>query len=290
MDFGKYLKNTAKELDKIITETFKQQLERAKKTDKKLVPLLKAFTKSCRGGKRIRGVLVKLGYEIGRQAIGNRLQVTGKEIVKIGAAYEILHAAVLVHDDIIDQSLMRRDQPSLYQALGDNHHGVSQAISLADYGFFLSVNIIAGANFPDKNANQALKLFSQVMMDTAWGQLLDVAKADPQVVRKLKTAYYTISGPLQLGAILAGAGERQIKALGEFGENLGIAFQIKDDILDGEVDCLGGVDNAKKEAEKYISQAMKVIPQITGGTNRAKDPKLSIILEQMGEYLVERNK
>lgn len=265
MDFRKYLDQAAKELDREVENILKQQLSEVGKVDKKLIPLFKAFARLCRGGKRIRGALAKLGYEIA----GGK----SKEIIKVAAAYEIMHAAVLAHDDIMDKSLTRRGKPSLYAALGGNHYGISQAVCLGDYGFFLAFKIIAKTN--------AAEVFSQIMMDTACGQMLDIEKADPKVVMRLKTACYTIAGPLKLGAVLAGADKRQIQVLNEFGENLGIAYQIRDDILDEEV---VSVESAKKEAEEYTNKAMKTIPQITNSKN------LSKILEQMGECLVERKK
>ncbi len=276
MDFEKYLKSIAKKLDLEIEKIFKDQLEEASRTDKKLMPLIFAFSKSCHGGKRIRGALVELGYEIGKQASGVRRQAS--DILKIGAAYEILHGAILVHDDIIDQSLIRRDKPSLYQVLGGNHYGISQALSLGDYGFFLSYKIICKANFPDKHKIKALIFFSQAMMNTGWGEMLDLEDVDPIIVMKLKTACYTISGPLQLGAILGEADAKLIRLLGEFGENLGIAYQIRDDILDEEEKS----KVTEKTAKMYEDKALKVLPQV------AQDPKMSKLLQQMVKYLVER--
>lgn len=265
MDFAEYLKSAAKQIDQEVVKIFAEQLKEAEKTDKKLVPLLKAFAKSCHGGKRIRGALVILGYMIGKQATGNRPE----EIIKIAAAYEIAHSAILAHDDIIDQSIMRRDQPSLYQVLGGNHYGISQAITLADYGFFLSFKIIANT--------KAAAIFSKIMMDTAFGQMLELKKANPLLVMKLKTACYTIAGPLQIGATLAGSNQKLMKSLGFFGEALGIAYQIKDDILDGDA-------GSPTDADKYTKKAMNMLSEITG------DQKMSKILQQLAEYLVQRTK
>ncbi len=276
MDFKRYRDKAVAELDKEVEKILKEQLSEATKIDKKLTPLIKAFASSCQGGKRIRGVLVKLGFEM---ANGK-----SREIAKIGAASEIVHTAILVHDDIIDKSLSRRTKPSLHQALGGNHYGISQAISLADYGFFLGLKIISKARFPHNRKIKALELFSEVMADTTLGEILDLEKTDPMTVMRLKTARYTIAGPLQLGVILAGGNQKRVRALGDFGENLGIAFQIRDDILDAEVDWVGGVDNAKKEAEKYKNKAIRMLPEIT------KDRKMSKILEQLAENLINRKK
>lgn len=278
MEFKEYLRKAAGQLEGEVKKILEGELKEAEKIDKKLVPLLKAFIKSCHGGKRIRGVLIKLGYDIVRGKLND------KELLKVGASYEIVHAAILAHDDIIDQSLKRRGKPSLYQALGGNHYGISQAISLADYGFFLSFKIILKSNFPEKAKIKVLKVFSQVMMNTTWGELLDLEDSAPDVVMRLKTACYTIAGPIQIGAILAGAEEKLLGRLGRFGENLGIAFQIRDDILDAETPSPGEIARSREKAEKLKEQALKMLPQITA------DSKMSKILEQLGEYLVQRTK
>lgn len=261
MDFGAYLSKVAQETDREVEKILKGQLYEAKKIDEKLVPLFRTFIKSCQGGKRIRAALIKLGFEIA----GGK----SKEITTIGAAYEILHTAVLAHDDIIDQDTLRREKPSLYQALGGNHYGVSQAISLADFGFFLSFKIFANT--------KAASIFSEIMLDTAFGQMLDVLGDHSLAMMKLKTARYTIAGPFMIGAVLGGADQKLIRALEHFGENLGIAYQIRDDILDSEA---GGINNPAE----YINKAMKMIPEIT------KDRKMSKLLDQMAEYLVRRTK
>ncbi|MBI2338059.1 polyprenyl synthetase family protein [Candidatus Daviesbacteria bacterium] len=298
MDFEKYLKESVKATDKEIERILNKQLNEAGEIDKKLVPLLFAFIKSCRGGKRIRGALVVLGYQLGMSFWGGAEATTPEsrswmrsprrpyqdDIYKVAAAYEILHSAVLIHDDIIDQSPLRRDQPALHQALGGNHYALSQAISLADYGFFLSFKLISESDFPTDYKISALKLFSQIMMNTAWGELLDLEDTDPLIVMKFKTACYTIAGPLQLGAILAGANEEKIRIFGQFGEKLGIAYQIRDDILDNETDNIEKLESAGKAAEKYTKQALNLLSDIT------KDENMSKLLEQMGEYLVKRIK
>jgi len=269
------------EFEEELKKLLEEWREEAGKIDKSLLPLVDKFIKANEGGKRIRGKLVMLGYEIAVAEDGRRKT---EDILKVAAAYEIFHTAILVHDDIIDQDLIRRGQPSLYQALGGNHQGTSLAICLADAGFFLAVKIIAESNFPQKRKNEALKYFSGIILDTAMGQMLDIEKGDYLTVAKYKTAEYSVSGPLILGAILDGAKLDQLGKLDQFGEYLGIAFQIQDDILDGEVAWIRGLDSAKNEAKKYKNKAMKVIPEIT------KDPKTSKLLRQMAEYLIERNK
>ncbi len=287
------------ELEKELKKLLEEWRSEVGKIDKSLLSLVDEFIKSNEGGKRIRGKLVMLGYEIAekssvvsRQSSDNASLKADSEaslktdssIMQVAAAYEIFHTAILAHDDIIDKSLERRGQASLYQALGGDHQGVSLALTLADAGFFLAVKIISEADFPEKQKNEALKYFSKIMLETAMGQILDIEKGDSLTVAKYKTAKYTVSGSLVLGALLGGAQESLVRAFGELGEALGIAFQIQDDILDSEVDWLGGFEQAKKEAKKYSNLALKIIPQIT------KESKMSKILLQLVEDLVERSR
>lgn len=278
MEFRDYLKVNAQkietELDKILVEFLKE----TKKIDIKLFPFAKRFKNACMGGKRIRGVLCKLGYEIAGGL--------AEEIYKVGAALEILHTGILIHDDIIDQSPTRRNQPSVYQALGGDHYGISQAITLGDIGLYLAFKIIAKTDFPSESKIKILEYLSQTIIKTGFGQLLDVEfsleknakEKDLRLLYTLKTANYTIAGPFILGAILGGGDEQLIRALGEFGENLGIAFQIQDDILDSD----SPLNYTKKEALEYTKKANKIIPKISS------DDKIKQLLEGMTEYMVER--
>lgn len=278
MDFESFHQKTTNKINIEINKLLNRWRSDTSKISPKLLPLINQFIKSCQGGKGIRGSLVILGYQLS----GIRHQTS--DIWKVAAAYEIFHNAILAHDDIIDKSATRRDKDSLYQALGGNHQAVSQAICLADAGFFLALKVIAESKFEDKVKNKALQWFCQVMQDTAAGQLLDIMTLEPIITAEYKTARYTVVGPLVLGAILGTGDQKLIKQLEVFGSNLGIAFQIKDDILDSESKIWGGVNLAKQTAEKYTNQTLEVLPKLT------KDEEMSKILHQLVEYLLNRNK
>lgn len=292
MDFDKFSKNTIKLIDQEIKKILKNWRKEVGGINKDLLPLVDEFIKGCAGGKRIRGLLVVLGYRIAGSksdsspAKPDQNDRTGvkSDIYKIAAAYEIMHTAILVHDDVMDQSKLRRGEPSLYSALGGGRSGESQAICLGDVGFFLATKIIGETDFPDKNKIEALNFFSQIMIDTGVGQILDVLQIDPLTTTELKTARYTISGPLILGAILAGSNQSLIRWLKVFGENLGIAYQIQDDILDSEVKIWGGMDLAREKTKEYNAKALKALPFLT------EDQKLRVLLEQLINCLVERKK
>src|SRR3989344_8157499 len=255
MDFKSYLDVAAKEIDQEIDRFFDVWEKEVSEVSPTLVPLAKVLRENCHGGKRLRGSLVKLGYELvganlpaGRQGL-DHLE-GGQEILKVAAAVEIFQTAILAHDDIIDQSPLRRGKPTIYRQLGGDHYAISQTIALADIGFFLTVKLISTANFPADLKNKAISSFAQTVINTGLGEVLDVElphlegerkEEDVVTIHKLKTSYYTIIDPLQLGAILAGADDNSLKAIEEFGEALGIAFQITDDILGvfGDEETLG---------------------------------------------------
>ncbi len=289
MDFKSYLEDSANQINQEIDRILIEWLNGVKKVSPKLIPFAVAFINACKGGKRIRGMLCQLGYEIAQKLYSSSTTKVGtqNDRIKLGAAIEILHTAILIHDDIIDKSLTRRGQPSVYKALGGDHYGVSQAIILGDIGLYLAVKLIASLSFPYEYKIIALKHLAETIISTGWGEILDVelpnwkerSAVEMVLLYSLKTAKYTISGPLIMGAILGGADKKLITTLTEFGENAGIAFQIQDDILDGEAD-----DSFRAETLEYVSRAKKLIPKITDDKIMAK------ILEEMLVYLVERTK
>lgn len=233
MDFAGYLEQSAVEINREIETFFRGWEGEVKQASLKLLLLNQLFADASSGGKRLRGTLVKLGYEMAGASYA-------LEILKPAVAFEIFQTAILAHDDVIDLSPLRRGKPTIYQALGANHYAVSQTICLGDIGYFLAVRLIARSNFPDERKSKALDLFSQAMLETALGQMLDVElpyrqgskeEADALIIFRLKTARYTVSGPLSLGAILGGADEKLLHDIDRFGESLGVAFQIQDDIL-----------------------------------------------------------
>lgn len=211
----------------------------------KLQDHIQALVDAHRWGKRLRAALVMLWYEM----------VTGhdnEDIIPVALAYELFQTAILAHDDIIDISDLRRGKATLHKSMEMRwwevlgltgaqaaHYGVSHSICLADIALFLANKIIVDSSLSDQIKVQASQCFLQSCIDTGLGEMLDVemeyldnnsiSEADIISMYRNKTAHYTITGPMKLGAICAGADEETIKWIGIFGDNLGIAFQIKDD-------------------------------------------------------------
>lgn len=274
MNFQNYLQEEAKQINTELENFLIGWGREVEKINPKLKPLSFNFIEACRGGKRLRGMLVKLGFEL---AGGNN-----QEILKCATAVEIFQTSILAHDDIIDQSQIRRGKPTLYKMLGADHYALSQAISLGDIGLFLTVKLISECNFKEDRKVKALQEFSKMAVNTGLGEVLDIELTtlkkgeveDVLAVYKLKTAYYTIVYPLSIGAILAGADKHLLSRIEEFGENLGIAFQIQDDILGvfGDTESLGksvssdieegkvslllvfAMENASKEDRQFLEK------------------------------------
>lgn len=265
MEFKNYLNQTAGEIDLEIKKFFQKWDLEIKQLSPKLSPLIKVLAEGCQGGKKLRGTLVKLGFEIAQNSYN-------PEILKASAGYEIFNTSIFAHDDIIDKGELRRGKPSIPSQLGNNHYGISQAIVLGDIGFFIAVKLIANSNFTDHIKNIAIVTFSNTVINTGLGQALDIelplakekVESDVTTIQKLKTAHYTIIDPLTLG-IIFGGGEKNkkvLKAIEEFGEALGIAFQIQDDILGvfGDEKTLGKSVTSDIEEGKntlLITQAQK---------------------------------
>lgn len=160
------------------------------------------------------------------------------EILPTASAFELLHNAFLVHDDVEDGSELRRHAPTLARQLG-----VPRAVHTGDTMLSLALGpLLDNMRLLDLGrALRLLELVSAVMRRTAEGQALELAwiadrrwtvTADEYIdMVTHKTAWYTFAGPLTAGAIVAEAPAELIDQLTRFALDLGVAFQIRDDIL-----------------------------------------------------------
>lgn len=236
-DFGNSQEAELKKFLKIFAAYKKDYFSRKKKSDKELKVALDFWQDLegfMEGGKNLRGFLVYLGY---LAAGGTDI----KKILPVCMAYEIVHSFLLIHDDVIDKSDLRRGKPAIHKIYAKKHgehFGESMAIVWGDIAAFESVCLVNSVDFDENLRQKALHFFAGTIIRTGYGEALDVkysyhgANIDNiRQVADLKTARYSFVGPLTLGLLLGGGTKSQIDAIGKFGLSAGIAYQLKDDIL-----------------------------------------------------------
>ncbi|NLP85944.1 polyprenyl synthetase family protein [Microbacterium sp. CFH 90308] len=208
------------------------------------------------GGKRLRGRFCVAGWSAVEEYSGRAGDLPAA-VVAASAALEVFHAAALVHDDLIDNSDTRRGRPSTHRALETAHRaagwtgdaaafGRSAAILLGDLLVAWSDDLFEEglAGIPVERAVAARSEYATMRREVTLGQFLDVAEesaflSEPDErhaeralrVASLKSARYSVQQPLAVGAALAGADAAQTAALAAFGHPLGMAFQLRDDVL-----------------------------------------------------------
>ncbi|MFA6384197.1 MAG: polyprenyl synthetase family protein [Candidatus Omnitrophota bacterium] len=214
-------------------------------TLKKISPVLSHYIKEyiCRQGKRVRSTLFVVSYQ-------GYARNPKPGLYSSALALELLHNFMLIHDDIIDRSELRRGKPAMHTML-DRHlagyrnlkfNGSDLGIVIADVIYAMSIDAFLEINENPRHKEAALKKFAEAAIFTGSGEFIEMlagAKPIDEITIKeiykiydLKTAYYTFCSPLTIGALLAGAAPDQISKLIEYGINVGRAFQINDDILD----------------------------------------------------------
>nr|WP_277224968.1 bifunctional (2E,6E)-farnesyl/geranyl diphosphate synthase [Mycolicibacterium hassiacum] len=200
-----------------------------------------------RGGKRLRPLFAYWGW---RAVADYPDDAEEQKILRLISALELLHACALVHDDVIDCSATRRGLPTVHKLFADRHRGndwhgsadqfgISAAILAGDLALVWADDIIANADLPPDARQRVQAVWGAIRTEVLGGQYLDiVAEArgadsvdSAMTVNIYKTASYTISRPLQLGAAAAADRPEVQDAFHEVGTNLGIAFQLRDDVL-----------------------------------------------------------
>ena len=212
-------------------------------------PILELSAATLQGGKRLRAAFCYWGWRAVTDASDTA------EIVAAAASLEVFHAAALVHDDIIDNSDTRRGRPATHRAFEAAHlagrwtgdaaaYGRSSAILVGDLLVAWSDDLFEEgiADAPADRARAARRQYADMRRDVTVGQYLDIAAEtvpapeDEQLDRALlvasfKSARYSVQQPLLIGAAIGGARAEQHEALRAFGHPVGMAFQLRDDVL-----------------------------------------------------------
>lgn len=239
-------------------------------------PFVDPLIEFTRGGKKIRPALLLLVNE----AVGG-----GGDPDPAAAAVELIHTASLIHDDIIDDSNMRRDFPSFHVK-----HGIEMAILIAD--FILSLVLEIANGYSDKRVGKLLSETTKLMSIGEMMEVISLRRGSPislnEYLRVLE--YKTASlfrAASSLGALIAGK-DQLVERMGSYGLYLGLAYQIKDDILDwgekGELTCLledCAKDRLDNLAYRFAENALDTLSTIPESHQKR-------ILEELVAYSVRR--
>ncbi len=236
-------------LEREIRSSYRAERRDAPGTVRPYVDVNEEFT--LRGGKRFRALLVLAGYHIATRR-------APRPALPAAAALEHFQSWMLIHDDIIDHSEQRRGGPTVHRSLSASHrkerregsseeYGMGIGITLGDLEEPFTVDGILGVRAPAERRLAALAEYARMTRLTAYGQLLDirngtldpaeVTEADVLDVHRLKSAMYTVACPLRIGALLGGLGAAGLEDLEAIGSDLGIAFQLRDDVLGAGFDA-----------------------------------------------------
>ncbi|WP_082383296.1 polyprenyl synthetase family protein [Frigoribacterium sp. RIT-PI-h] len=232
-------------VDAVLDDFFALAKRRAESVGWRYVDLWSVLERNSAGGKRFRPRMVFTVYD----ALGG---ADDEAVARVGAAFELLHTALIVHDDVIDRDFSRRGIPNVSGSYRDTattagiptpaaeHRGMSAAVIAGDLALTGASRMLLGIGCADHVRTRLLDLLDEAIFVSAGGEMVDVEfslSADLPTVDEIlemeraKTAVYSFEAPLQAGAVLAGAGEAVVTAVGDFGREVGVAYQVVDDLL-----------------------------------------------------------
>jgi geranylgeranyl diphosphate synthase, type I len=211
------------------------------------------------GGKRLRPAFCYLGY----RAAGG---ADGEPIERAAASLELLHTFAIVHDDVMDEASERRGVETTHVRFSRTFPGASgargrsAAVLVGDLAAVLAEALFRSSRFPPERLEEAFARFDRMRMEMAAGQYLDLlgaARRDlaaAEHVAELKTASYTVEGPLLIGAALAAAPEELETVLLAYGRPAGEAFQLRDDVLDHQA-----LPGTAERVDALVAQAVAAL-------------------------------
>lgn len=232
---GKYKER----VDRGIADELTRRLAEVKTISLHLVPILEAMQELSTGGKRIRAMLVILGYQLSGKEVND-------EIIRAAVAIELFHLGLLIQDDWMDRDQLRRGVRVLHTRYPDPHVGNAVAMLAGDYTFGWTIEILAGLRNPE-----LLQVWGKYFTRVGYGQTLDgLDIADDRTILQIlaiKSGEYSCVLPLLLGATLGGADQELLDRLEKYGMELGWVFQLRDDWLGYDKDM------AKKGKKTYAT-------------------------------------
>jgi geranylgeranyl diphosphate synthase, type I len=197
---------------------------------------------ALRGGKRMRAALVAAGFVASGDDDPRTSKADLTPCTPAMLAIELLQVYLLVHDDWMDDDNVRRGGPAVHVALreelGSQRLGDTAAILAGDLASAYAQEALLESTCMPERVLRAARAFARIQEEVVIGQLAEMRapstrRSAPSVetIHALKTASYTVTGPVVLGALLAGADDARAAGFERFGRPLGIAFQLRDDLL-----------------------------------------------------------
>lgn len=279
-------------------------IPRTERVSPETAPLLQQARELLAGGKRLRPQFCYWGWcAIDENATDRESRDQLQTVLDLSVAIELFQASALVHDDLIDDSDLRRGRPAAHVALSNWHQGAgwdgdagaygrSAALLLGDLLLTWSgqalTDSLASARPPERAA-AARTIFERMQREVMVGQYLDLAAENDwrrrppsdargrvERVMTYKTARYTAVHPLLLGATIAGANQVQLRHLAEYGRNAGLAFQLRDDILG----VFGDPDQTGKPAGDDLREGKRTLlvaltrERVSGSVSKVFDDML----------------
>ncbi|MBN1653603.1 MAG: polyprenyl synthetase family protein [Deltaproteobacteria bacterium] len=225
---------------------------------------------TLRGGKRLRPITLFVGFRSASP------EGDPEDTLEASIALELLQTYLLIHDDWMDQDERRRNGPTIHAKLekirGNKHLGGCLSVVAGDLACGYAWEAINQAPFRQERKREALQEFATMHQDIVLGQHLDlISHQEIERMYDLKSGSYTVRGPLKLGAILGDATREQLEILNDLSRPIGIAFQLRDDLLSafGKGEKLGKPVGNDLRAGKHtllVSEAMKLM---SAGQKRA---------------------
>lgn len=220
---------------------------------------------ALRPGKRLRPALLAIGHGL---ATGHAQ--LGDGVWTFAAAFELLHTFLLIHDDVADRAERRRGSPALHRVLAAGRLGEDLAVVVGDHLFARSIEAMLATGLP--GAPRVVRHYLGICRHTAAGQYLDLDLTRAPLfevtlfqalrVAHLKTAQYGFVAPLVCGAMLGGAPPPLLQALERVGRQLGLAYQLRDDLIG----LLGDPALAGKSTDGDLTQGKRTFPVLAAYT------------------------
>jgi len=263
MDVKTELTRLARITDKHLTVYFDEEIGRNfgfNRRQKKLVKKLLKHAKehNLRSAKRLRASFVYYSYLLGRKRADER-------VFRAMVAIELVHTALLMHDDFMDQDELRRGGSTSHKFLarGSKHYGEAMAVDLGDVVLSWGYEMLNKCQFRSELVNEAVGHLLRTAIKTGWGQAMDLnlekekrwTENDVLATHRAKTAVYTYENPLIVGAILGELSKEVREVLTEYARWGGIAFQLQDDILG----LFGSPKKTGKSADSDLLQGKRTL-------------------------------